>query len=407
MATSRLDLFLRFCAAHLRVESGEPLAIEPFQELILEDYFSGVPELVVIACKKLGKSTLIAALALFELVTNADFRIAVSAQSRDQAQRLVDQATGMIARSPWLRERVKVTRREIRSLRDRGLIECLAADTDTADGWLGDRAFVDELHRAESIELYGILADGVRLRGGQIATISTAGQDAESPLGRMRQQAQQLPGHVADGAYKHVRTAGFAFHEWSCAADVPPDDFARIEEAHPASWVTPETLRAAYESPRMTSWYWARFYLGHWTGTEESWVTQELWDGCLSDLRIPEGATAIAGVDIGRKHDTSAVVVAARVEQRIVVEATVFESPGRGSDESQDLALVEEHLRELAQRYDLAEVAYDPWTFTRSAQLLADEGLPMVEYPQSHSRMAPASARLLDTVKTCRLAPPR
>ena len=194
MATGRLDLFLAFCAEHLRVESGEPLVIEPFEESSLRDYLSGVPELVVIACKKLGKSTLIAALALFELVTNADFRIAVSAQCREQAQRLVDQSAGRIARSLWLRARVRVTRREIRSLRDRGLMECLAADTDTVDGWLGDPAFVDELHRAESIELYGILADGVRPRGGEIATISTAGEDVDSPLSRCARRLLNCPG---------------------------------------------------------------------------------------------------------------------------------------------------------------------------------------------------------------------
>ena len=111
----------------------------------------------------------------------------------------------------------------------------------------------------------------------------------------------------------------------------------------------------------------------------------------------------VAGVDIGRKRDTSAVVVAANADERIVVRARVFQSPGRGSEESSDLGLIEGHLRELAAGYELLEVAYDPWSFARSAQLLADEGLPMVEYPQTASRMAPASSRLLDAIKSSRL----
>ena len=155
----------------------------------------------------------------------------------------------------------------------------------------------------------------------------------------------------------------------------------------------------------MTDWYWRRFYVGHWTGAAASWVTPEQWEACrAAGLLIAADATTIAGVDIGRKRDTSAVVAATKVDERIVVRATVFASPGRGSDQSSDLAVIEEHLRDLARRYDLAEIAYDPRSFARRAQPLADEGLPMVEYAQSASRMAPASARLLDAIKSRRLA---
>jgi phage terminase large subunit-like protein len=51
---------------------------------------------------------------------------------------------------------------------------------------------------------------------------------------------------------------------------------------------------------------------------------------------------------------------------------------------------VESHLRELHRTYDVKEVAYDPAYFERSAQALADDGLPMVEFPQSAQRMVPA-----------------
>jgi hypothetical protein len=128
-----------------------------------------------------------------------------------------------------------------------------------------------------------------------------------------------------------------------------------------------------------------------WSSAQEPWLPPGAWEACRSELRIPVGATVLAAVDIGRKRDSSAIVVAAKVDERIVVQATVFESPGCHGDESSDLALVEEELRELAGRYDLIEAAFDPWSFTRSAQLLADEGMLMVEFPQNRSRMAPAS----------------
>jgi phage terminase large subunit-like protein len=46
------------------------------------------------------------------------------------------------------------------------------------------------------------------------------------------------------------------------------------------------------------------------------------------------------------------------------------------------------------------ECCYDPWSFERSAQLLADEGLQMVEFPQNNERMVPASQLLYEAVQT-------
>jgi phage terminase large subunit-like protein len=101
--------------------------------------------------KKNGKSTLLAALALFHLITTPDAECVVGAASRDQATILYDQAAGFVRRSPGLDERVHVKRgyREIQSRATRR-IRVLAADVDTADGVIPTLALVDELHRHKS-----------------------------------------------------------------------------------------------------------------------------------------------------------------------------------------------------------------------------------------------------------------
>ena len=44
-------------------------------------------------------------------------------------------------------------------------------------------------------------------------------------------------------------------------------------------------------------------------------------------------------------------------------------------------------------------MAYDPWRFQGEALRLEDEGIgPLVEYPQSHARMVPASERLASVI---------
>jgi phage terminase large subunit-like protein len=61
-----------------------------------------------------------------------------------------------------------------------------------------------------------------------------------------------------------------------------------------------------------------------------------------------------------------------------------------------DRAVLEcaEQVRELAETFSIAEVAFDPWRFEAPGLELAERGIPVVAFPQSHARMGPASERL-------------
>src|SRR4051812_38990100 len=125
---SELATFGRFCAA-LTLDSGEPMMLEDFQRQMLAEHFEGASETLILLPKKNGKSTLLAALALFHLITTPDAECVIGAASRDQATILYDQAAGFVRRSDGLEQRVHVKRgyREIQSRRDSGRIRVLAA----------------------------------------------------------------------------------------------------------------------------------------------------------------------------------------------------------------------------------------------------------------------------------------
>jgi hypothetical protein len=95
----------------------------------------------------------------------------------------------------------------------------LAADADTADGWGGTLALVDELHRQRDSELYGVLFDGLGPRAGQLVTISTAGDTEDSPLGLLRAKAYALPNIKRTGAHRYVTNGAFSMHEWALEPD--------------------------------------------------------------------------------------------------------------------------------------------------------------------------------------------
>jgi phage terminase large subunit-like protein len=63
-------------------------------------------------------------------------------------------------------------------------------------------------------------------------------------------------------------------------------------------------------------------------------------------------------------------------------------------------------VRELAGYFGVQQVVYDPWRFRQAALELEQEGMWVVEFPQSHSRMVPASERLYAAVVEGRLRHP-
>jgi phage terminase large subunit-like protein len=328
-STPELAVFERFCAA-LELENGKPLVLEPFQRELLGDYFDGVAETLVILPKKNGKSTLLAALALFHLITTVDAECVIGASSRDQATILYDQAAGFVRRSEGLQERVLVKRgyREIRAQRHNGRIRVLAADVDTADGVIPTLALVDELHRHKSAGLYGVFRDGLGPRRGQMVTISTAGDHEASALGQMRSAAHRLPGLEREGRHLFVRAAdgSFALHEWALEESDDVDEMAVVKLANPASWQTVEALARRHDSPSMLPWQWARFACGLWTGAEAWWVRAADWHAVACEGRLERGDRIALGFDGSRRGDATGIV-GCRLEDGLLVPLGVWEAP--------------------------------------------------------------------------------
>ncbi len=407
---NEFELFAdRFCGprGHLTTESGAALGLEPFQRVVLADFFAGASETAILVPKGNGKSTLMAALGLFVLVTTRDAEIALAAASRDQAALIHRQAAGMIRRSGWLTARLRPTLREVRSRRHGGVLRVLASDTDTIDGWLGDLAVIDELHRHRDIGVYGVLRDGAAKRNGRTITISTAGDDEESPLGKIRQAAHRLEDQVTDGAYRCCRSPNrqFVFHEWALDADQDRENMEIVKTANPASWITPESLQAAHDSPSMTPWGWARFRCGIWERGEDSAIRPQEWDAlAVPGLTIPDGAEVWIGLDLGWKLDCTAIVpMHVAGERRIVAGSIILQPPDDGG--MLDELLIEEALIGLHRRFKVLGVIYDPHAGAQqlAQRLERERKVTFIEHSQDSSPMALAASRLMEAIRTKQL----
>ena len=362
---NELDAFARFCAA-LTLEDGRAMALEPFQQRMLADYFAGAVETLILIPKKNGKSTLLAALALFHLITTPDAECVLGAASRDQATILYDQAAGFVRRSPGLEARVTVKRgyREIQCKRDSGRIRVLAADVDTADGVIPTLALVDELHRHRSAGLYGIFRDGLGPRAGRMITISTAGDSETSPLGVMRAKAHRLADVVREGRYLRARSTdgGYAMHEWALERDDDTDDLRTVKQVNPASWQTLELLAQRHDSPSMLGWQWARFACGLWMASETWWITGEQWHAAARNTeRILPGERITIGFDGSRSNDSTALV-ACRLSDGLLQPLTVWEAP-EGPDGAAwrvHSGSVDAAIARTFEHYDVVRGYFDP-----------------------------------------------
>ena len=139
----------------------------------------------------------------------------------------------------------------------------------------------------------------------------------------------------------------------------------------------------------------ARFHCNQWSATS-ALVAPGAWGECVGEPVFEDGERVWVGVDVGGERAASAVVW---VNGAGHVGCAIFHG-----DEGvlECVAMIEE----LAERYRLATVAFDPWRFGQGAQELAQRGVPVEAFPQSDSRMLPASDRLYRAIVERRLTLP-
>ena len=407
-----LEAFARFCTLLTLETTGGPLELEGYQRQMLADYFAGALETLILLSKKNGKTTLLAALALYHLLTVEDAECVIAATSREQASILYEQATGFVRRSEGLQRRVLIKRgyRELRSRRDAGRVRVLAADVDTADGVIPTLALVDELHRAKSAALYGIFRDGLGPRDGQMLAISVAGDNELSPLGQMRQAAYQLPEVRHDGRYTYARSedGNYVMHEWALKADDDVSNIPLVKQVNPASWQTLEKLRQRHDSPSTLPWQWARMACGIWVGAEAWWMESDDWRGNESADRLQDGDPVALGFDGARTGDATALV-ACRLTDGLIEPLALWEQPppdshGKFPEWEVPEGEVDAAVADAMERFRVARAYFDPPLWQSEIDAWAREyGDVVMRYPTNRRKFMDAVERFRTDVTAGRV----
>lgn len=160
-------------------------------------------------------------------------------------------------------------------------------------------------------------------------------------------------------------------------------------------WVDIDRLMQECRDPATTKSDVKQFYL-NWPVEIDltSWLNEVpgAYDRCLApELTLDDCEHIVGAVDMSLKYDNTAVLWAGRHPSgRVVVRARVFVAESGRID----YVAATDEIRDRARQHRPTAIVYDPRYLELTAQQLEDEGLPMLEFPQSPERMVPACGHL-------------
>jgi len=388
--------------------AGRPMHVEPWEKELFDELFLVYDngervyhEALVGVARKNGKSTIASVLGLHGLLAAEHHQpeVYAAAASRDQARIVFDQACAFIKASPRLSDWLKPQRSLITCRANDGIFRVLSSDAPLQYGLNPYLVIIDELWAHPNPELYYALTTGQLAQVSPlIVNITTAGWDRDSICYQLYRRGKQL---LDNGGVQAMREAGFLFKWFEAAPELDWRSYAAWKAANPASWIRIQDLDR--EAGRLPESVFRRLHLNQWTETQDAWIKPHEWDACRGTPIIDPAKPLIAmAVDVGIRRDSAAIVWGQWHDEDLHIGSEILlpeeQTEGFG------VADIRARLAQLARREaGVREIPFDPWSFRESAELLMEQNLPMVEYPQNAARMAPASEQLYELIVNRRL----
>lgn len=361
-----------------------------------------------------GKTELFAALACLELAGPTQLSplspvVVIAAAAYDQAALLYKAASIMLTAPEAPLCQHFQAYEDLITFRDGrpGKIQRVAAVAGTNDGPKPTLFIGDELHEwtGKKRRVYVVLKNGTRKRrNGRTVTSTTAGvlspEDAEPSLCELAYY-QAIDAYLNPERYPRLLAVWFeASDRW----DLSDRDQRRqaLLECSPSAGVLYDIEERvdAYDDALVDTREWLRYFANVWLpaiAIGDNWLSQlddDHWDNLavapeLLDHLPPPGARCWAGVDMALKHDSLSVAVLWELEDGRLYLSAYIQHRQPGVDRLDHIEPFD-LIRWIAANYELVGLAYDPRFFELPAQMLAADGINVIEWNQTPERMQPA-----------------
>jgi phage terminase large subunit-like protein len=389
-------------------KTGSPLELRDWQRELMRHVFAGDDNgyrhriSLIGMPRKNGKSALGSVFGLYSLILGARGAEVYSvAAEKEQARIVFADAKRMVEASPELSAITKLYRDAIELPKAGSVYRVLSAEAFSKEGLNPSATIFDELHAQPNRELFDVmsLAMGARGRLATLIAITTAGVKTDttgqdSIAYSLYQYGQKVArGEIDDPTFFMAwwEAPGEADHRlretWQLA-NPGFDDICSAEDFESAVRRTPEP---EFRTKRCNQW----------VSSAISWLPTGSWDSCTGQTSI-EGKDYVLGLDGSFSGDATIVTYATIEDIPQVGIVGAWEKDVQIHDDTWrvDVLEVEETIRQFVKANpNVKEIACDPYRWTRTMQVLMDEGYPIVEYPSTNARrMVPACAKFYDAV---------
>lgn len=377
--------------------------------------------------RKNGKTTLAAGIGLYLMLNDGEpgADVYCAANDKEQARIAFREASAMARASDRLSEMVHVYRTAL--ITRNGAIDTLtplSSESGNKDGLNPHGLIIDELHEWEDRDLWEKLMTSMGARRQPMTTIcTTAGWDPNSLWAEIDDYAHAVAdGSVTDDEFLSViyeASAGDDWHDESTWRRANPNYGVSLQPSFLESQHREAVQKPAFENA------FKRYHLNIRTEQAQRWMPMDKWDACGReeiDLEAFAGERCWIGLDLSRRNDITAAVKLFRDGDRTVAfprfyipaedledrerkdkvpyrewvrRGLVTATPGNVIDYS----FIRADLLVDARRFQVVEVAYDPYGATQLALQLTDDGLSCVEFGQGVKFMSePTKGLLLDVL---------
>ncbi len=342
-----------------------------------------------------GKSTLVAALGLYDLMLGEEgASVVVAAVDERQAGIVFGTARRMVELHEDLSSRVQVFKDRLYVPERGASFACLPATPKSLEGLDPTLAILDELGVIDR-DVFEVvsLAQGKRAESTLIG-IGTPGPDpSDSVLTDLRVYATEHPDDTSL-VWREFSAAGFEHHPVDCShcwglANPALDDFLHRDALQ--ALLPPKTREATFRRARLCQFV---------TDTDGLFLAAGVWDGLATGDGIEDGEEVVIALDGSFSDDTTALLVGTVDKHPHFDVLATWERPTGDETWRVPIAEVEDTIRVAARRWRVAEIVADPFRWTRTLQTLESEGLPIVEFPHSPSRLTAATGDLLNAANS-------
>lgn len=405
-----------------------PFWLLPWQEQLIRDIFGIVKAdgnrqfrtAFVEICKKVGKSELAAAVALYLLYADNEPSAEVygAAADRQQASIVFDVAKQMVEMSPALMKRSKLmgATKRIVNYSNAGYYQVLSAEVGGKHGFSVSGLVFDEIHTQPNRQLYDVLTKGSSdARQNPLHfIITTAGNDRHSIAYELHTKAVDiLEGRRVDPTFYPVVYGLKDDEDW--------EDEANWYKVNPSLGYTVdiERLRDAYREAKQNpadevTFKWLRCNM--WVSSTVAWIPDAIYmrGNEAINAALLEGRDCYAGLDLSSTGDITALVLIfpprdknekyvllpyfwipeETIPRRVKANSVpydIWEKQGYIMATEGNVIhynFIEKFIMDLSEKYHILEIAVDRWNATQMIQNLEGEGFTIVPFGQGFSSMS-------------------